>query len=89
MKAGCGVGFNMAVFPKHVRAGERGVTAQVDFEDWYRAEYRRLLASMLVLTGDLHAASDVTDEAFTRAFAHWNRVGVMDSPEAGTISGQA
>jgi len=60
------------------------VTVRVEFDHWYRGEYGRLRASMLVLTGDWDAAADVTDEAFTRAFGQWNRVGAMESPEGWT-----
>jgi RNA polymerase sigma factor (sigma-70 family) len=61
-----------------------GVTPPVEFEGWYRAEYGRVLASILVLTGDWNDASEITDEAFTRALGRWNRVRVMESPEGWT-----
>ena len=51
-----------------------------DFELWYRHEHARLVASLLLVAGDLHAAQDAADEAFARALAHWDRVGAMDSP---------
>ena len=52
------------------------------FETWYRAAHPRLLAALLVATGDLDTARDATAEAFTRALQNWSRVQVMDSPEA-------
>ncbi|MCU1455189.1 MAG: sigma-70 family polymerase sigma factor [Acidimicrobiales bacterium] len=50
------------------------------FEAWYRREHPRLLASMVVVTGDLGAAMEATDESFARAFERWDRVGAMASP---------
>ena len=50
------------------------------FEEWYRASYARLHTSVLALTGDREVASDVTDEAFTRAWRHWRRVAQMEAP---------
>lgn len=50
------------------------------FEAWYRAEHPRLLASLILLTGNLDVARDATDEALARALAHWDRVGAMESP---------
>lgn len=51
-----------------------------DFAAWYRSEHRRLVAAMLLVTGDVHAAQDAADEAFARAYAHWSRVSLMASP---------
>ncbi len=54
------------------------------FASWYRSEHPRLLAAMTVVTRDLHAAQDVTSEAFARALASWTRVSAMDSPTGWT-----
>lgn len=51
-----------------------------DFEPWYRQEHRRVLATCLAFAGDLDAASEATDEAFTRAFERWDRVSLMARP---------
>ena len=51
-----------------------------DFEAWYRAQHPRLLASMLLVTGDLHEAAEATDEAFARACERWDRLATMASP---------
>ena len=50
------------------------------FEDWYRSEHPRLVAAMLLLTGDLEEAREATDEAFARALDRWPRVRAMASP---------
>jgi RNA polymerase sigma-70 factor (ECF subfamily) len=56
--------------------------AEVEFEAWYRALHPRLLASLILITGNGEAARDATDEAFTRACQHWKRVSAMASPDA-------
>jgi RNA polymerase sigma-70 factor, ECF subfamily len=52
------------------------------FETWYRAVHPRLLATLVVASGDIEAARDATAEAFTRALERWSRVHAMDAPEA-------
>jgi RNA polymerase sigma-70 factor (ECF subfamily) len=54
------------------------------FAAWYRNEHPRLLATMTIVTRDLHAAQAVTAEAFARALAAWRRVSAMDSPTGWT-----
>jgi len=56
----------------------------VAFAAWYRSEHSRLLATMTIVTRDLHVAQDVTAEAFARALAAWKRVSAMDSPTGWT-----
>jgi DNA-directed RNA polymerase specialized sigma24 family protein len=57
-----------------------------DFERWYRALHPRLLSSLILITGNGELARDATDEAFTRAVQHWNRVRTMESPDAWTFT---
>lgn len=52
------------------------------FEAWYRAAHPRLLATLVVASGDIEAARDAAAEAFTRALERWPRVHGMDAPEA-------
>jgi RNA polymerase sigma-70 factor (ECF subfamily) len=54
------------------------------FAAWYRNEHPRLLATMTIVTRNLHVAQDVTAEAFARALASWKRVSTMDSPTGWT-----
>ena len=54
----------------------------VQFEIWYREEHRRVLASCVAVCGDLDAAIEATDEAFSRALARWDRVSQMTAPGA-------
>lgn len=60
--------------------------AEVAFEAWYRALHPRLLASLILITGDGETARDATDEAFARAFQHWRRVSRMAAPDAWTFT---
>ena len=51
--------------------------AEVDgltFEDFYAAEFNRVLDSAFAFSGDRDAATDATQEAFARAFARWRRL---------------
>lgn len=57
----------------------------VDFAAWYESAYGRVAGSLFALSSDADAAADATDEAFVRAFEHWDRVGAMDSPEGWTV----
>jgi RNA polymerase sigma-70 factor (ECF subfamily) len=63
-----------------------GETEQGEFEAWYRALHPRLLASLILITGNGETARDATDEAFTRAYQHWRRVSRMASPDAWTFT---
>ena len=58
-----------------------GEAIATSFEDWYRGLYDRLVNSLVVLAGDTLTAEEVAEEAFARALARWDRVGVMGSPE--------
>ncbi|MHB1089128.1 MAG: sigma-70 family RNA polymerase sigma factor [Acidimicrobiales bacterium] len=44
------------------------------------AEHDRMIAALVLTTGDLDLATDGVDEAFSRALEHWNKVRVMESP---------
>jgi RNA polymerase sigma factor (sigma-70 family) len=50
------------------------------FEEWYAVERPRVLASLILIIGDIDMASESTDEAFVRALVHWGRVRAMASP---------
>ena len=44
------------------------------FEDFYAAEFDRVLDCAFAFSGDRDAAADATQEAFARAFARWRRL---------------
>ena len=47
---------------------------RLTFEDFYAAEFGRVLDSAFAFSGDRDAATDATQEAFARAFARWRRL---------------
>jgi RNA polymerase sigma-70 factor, ECF subfamily len=51
-----------------------------DFARWYRTAHPHIVAALVSYSGDLAAATEATDEAFSRAFAEWTSVGCMTSP---------
>lgn len=50
------------------------------FESWYQREHSRMVATLLLATGDLDLATEGVDEACARALARWSRVSTMDAP---------
>ncbi len=56
-----------------------------DFEIWYLANHARLVAGLLLVSGDLELTRDAVDEACARAFARWDRVRRMASPGGWTF----
>lgn len=53
-----------------------------DFESFVHATGARLHRSALLLTGDPHAAEDLTQAAYAKVFASWRRVSRADNPVA-------
>ena len=54
------------------------------FEAFYAGTVGRLLGQLLPVTGDLHEAEEVVQEAFARASVRWTRLRDYDVPEPGT-----
>ncbi len=52
------------------------------FEEFYTATVGRLLGQLYPVTGDLHEAEEIVQEAFTRASMRWARLRDYDVPEA-------
>jgi RNA polymerase sigma-70 factor, ECF subfamily len=50
------------------------------FETFFAAESDRLLRIMSVITGSRSEAEDIVQEAFTRVFQRWERVGTFENP---------
>jgi RNA polymerase sigma-70 factor, ECF subfamily len=53
-----------------------------DFSAFYHATYARLVVQLFAVTGNLHDAEDVAQEAFARACVRWHRVRAYDVPVA-------
>jgi RNA polymerase sigma-70 factor, ECF subfamily len=54
----------------------------VEFEKFYQTSYGRTVAMVAAVTGSLHEAEDIAQEAYSRALARWSRLNVYDLPEA-------
>ena len=52
----------------------------------YRAESRRVLATLIRLLGDFDRAEEAMHDAFIAAVEHWPREGVPDNPRAWLVS---
>src|SRR6266516_7358062 len=63
------------------RARGGGVDEQ-RFAAFYAGAFDRLLGQLFLVTGDLHEAEDIVQEAFARAAARWSRLSHYDVPEA-------
>lgn len=58
------------------------MAAAEEFEQFYDAAFGRLVGQLFVVTGDLHEAEDVVQEAFARASTRWSRIQTYQLPEA-------
>jgi RNA polymerase sigma-70 factor, ECF subfamily len=63
----------------------RGVSqldvAHEDFGEFFRREYGRLARACLLLTGNPAEAEDLAQDALVRAYARWEDIRSMNSPE--------
>jgi RNA polymerase sigma-70 factor, ECF subfamily len=50
------------------------------FEDFFDAQYERLLRVLFLATGDRHEAEDLAQEVFVRVYERWPRVGATENP---------
>ena len=58
-----------------------------NFDEWYRQEYKTVLAAAVVAAGGNRAiAEDAAAEAFVTAFRKWDSVSVMESATAWTVT---
>ena len=58
------------------------MAAGKSFEEFYAATVDRLLGHLFLVTGDLHIAEELLQEAFTRASMRWSYLRGYDRPEA-------
>ena len=66
-------------------AGADG-TIRATAEAVYRAESRRVLATLIRLLGDFDLAEEALHDAFAAALAQWPRDGVPNSPRSWLVS---
>ena len=53
-----------------------------DFSECYGSRFRAIAAQLAVYLGSVEEAQEVTQEAFTRAWARWDWIGRYDDPAA-------
>lgn len=53
-----------------------------EFEQFVSARQQRLVSTAYLITRDLHAAADLTQEALVRAYRQWRKTGMPAQPEA-------
>lgn len=61
-------------------------TTRAALETLYRAESRRVLATLIRLLGDFELAEEALQEAFRAALEQWPRDGLPDNPRAWLVS---
>lgn len=65
------------------RGEEEGVfLTPATVEALFRQSYRSIVQSLAVAGGDMAAAEDATQEAFTQAWVSWSRISRYDNPGA-------
>jgi RNA polymerase sigma-70 factor (sigma-E family) len=62
--------------------GAMRVTADEEFDAFFRARTRSLLRSAYLMTGDRHKAEDLVQETLARTHRAWHRIGPGGNPEA-------
>ncbi len=73
--------------PRHTDHAEEGITAVRErVEEVYRAESRRILATLIRLLGDFDLAEEAMHEAFVAAIEQWPAEGVPQNPRAWLVS---
>ena len=50
------------------------------FEDFFEAEYDRIMRAMYLASGQLDLAEELTQETMARAYERWDRIRKLDSP---------
>jgi RNA polymerase sigma-70 factor, ECF subfamily len=53
-----------------------------EFQEFYEANYGRIVAMITALLGNRHEAEDVAQEAFARALTRWSRLAGYELPQA-------
>jgi RNA polymerase sigma-70 factor (ECF subfamily) len=66
----------MTVMATAVASAERTQS----FEDFFHAEYERLLRILYLSTGDRHEAEDLAQETFVRVYERWGTVSGIRNP---------
>src|SRR3569623_747195 len=62
--------------------GEVMAASQEDFATFYDATWRRTVACAYAVLGELGAAEEAAQEAYTRAWPRWSTISTYDDPGA-------
>lgn len=73
---------DLGLIGQRVQTTDDTLVGLESFESFYRREFRRVVAFVLALSGSRTAAEDLAQEALMVAHAQWERVSVMDRPDA-------
>ncbi len=60
--------------------GPGGLREADDFDETFRASYAPMVRALGLACGDPEAAADAVQDAFTRAYVRWARIGRYDDP---------
>lgn len=63
-----------------VAAMRRDIGDRLDFEEFYRTEYPRLVRSMFLLVPNVDEAKELAQDAMVRVYERWDKVSMMESP---------
>ena len=58
------------------------MAARADFDSWMAARQARMLRTAYLLTGDVHAAEDLTQTTLAKVYLAWDRVSAARSVDA-------
>ena len=58
------------------------MSPELEFEQFFLANYDSVLHVLIVTTGDRERATDATQEAFIKAYSKWPKIRQYDSPAA-------
>ena len=62
------------------KTADRTVLIESPFEEFFEGEQERLLRILWMVTGSLHEAEDIAQEAFLKVWERWSDVSAMESP---------
>ncbi len=77
-------GMEIALQPAPSTTAVSELTTRLEFEDFWRSEHAAVARALAFTLGDVQLAAEATDEAMSRAFQHWARVGTLESPAGWT-----
>lgn len=66
--------------PGGVEPHETAPTSEEAFEAFLQERYAKLVSSVRLITRDHHAAEDIVQEAFARAYVHWPKLWPEGNP---------